>query len=168
MSDQDHKKSRREFVAASAAAAGAIALAKDAHAQADEPTLKSRFLFTLEAVLEPVQDIGERQIYIVKSGEITGPRINGIVLPGGGDWAQRNSDGKTMLDVRATIKTDDDQLIYTWYRGIVAQKDTGLYFRTTPYFETASEKYAWLNTVVAVGVHKQVPGKVAYDVFEIL
>ena len=26
------------------------------------------------------------------------------------------------------------------------------YFRTTPYFETSSEKYAWLNKIVAVGV----------------
>ncbi len=43
-----------------------------------------------------------------------------------------------------------------------------MYFRTTPYFETNSEKYAWLNHVVAVGVFKPVPGKVAYNVFEIL
>jgi hypothetical protein len=35
-------------------------------------------------------------------------------------------------------------------------------------FSTASEKYDWLNHIVAVGMSKQVQGKVAYDVFRIL
>ncbi len=122
----------------------------------------------MEAELEPPEDIGDRQIYIAKSGVIRGPRINATLLPGGGDWAKRRSDGSTMLDVRGTMKTDDGALIYTWYHGIIAPKAGGTYFRTTPYFETNSDKYAWLNHVVAVGVFKPVPGKVAYNVFEIL
>lgn len=167
--DQDTPlTTRRNFVAGGIALGAAASLTQSAHAADDAPTLKSRFLFSFEAVLEPPQDLGERKIYVVKSGTIEGPRIKGVVLPGGGDWSQSRSNGSTMLDVRGTIKTDDDQLIYTWYRGIVAQKDSGLYFRTTPYFETASEKYAWLNNVVAVGVFKPVPGKVAYNIFEIL
>lgn len=169
MTDDKLVLGRRELCAAGLGVAALGVAATGAHAAEDaEPTLKSRFLFEMEAELEPVQDIGERQIYIAKTGIIRGPRINGTVLPGGGDWATRRSDGSTMLDVRATMKTDDGELIYSWYKGIIAQKDGGMYFRTTPYFETKSEKYAWLNQVVAVGVYKPVPGKVAYDVFEIL
>lgn len=168
MKNEQSLLGRREWCAAGLGAA-ALGIGAAAHAVEDgEPKLQSRFLFEMEAELEPPQDVGDRQIYIVKSGVIRGPRINGTVLSGGGDWAKRRPDGSTMLDVRGTIKTDDGELIYTWYRGIIAQKDGGMYFRTTPYFETKSEKYAWLNHVVAVGVFKPVAGKVAYDVFEIL
>lgn len=169
MSREKEIYSRREFWAAGASAASVLALSSSASGEeGGEPQLQSRYLFHMEAELQPPDDIGDRQIYIVKSGIVKGDRINGVILPGGGDWSKRRSDGSTMLDVRGTIKTDDDELVYVWYRGIVAPKSGGLYFRTTPYFETASEKYAWLNTVVAVGVYKSVPGKVAYDVFEIL
>ncbi len=169
MTDDKLVLGRREWCAAGLGAAAFGVAASNAYAAEEaEPQLKSRFLFEMEAELEPVQDVGDRQIHIAKSGVIRGPRINGTVLPGGGDWATKRSDGSTLLDVRATAKTDDGALIYTTYRGIIAQKDSGFYFRTTPYFETNSEKYAWLNNVVAVGVFKPVAGKVAYDVFEIL
>jgi len=169
MTDEQALIGRRELWGAGfgAAALGLVASSAQAADEA-EPQLKSRFLFEMEAELEPVQDVGDRQIYIAKSGAIRGPRINATVLPGGGDWSTKRRDGTTLLDVRATAKTDDGALIYTTYRGIIAQKDSGFYFRTTPYFETNSEKYAWLNNVVAVGVFKPIAGKVAYNVFEIL
>ena len=42
------------------------------------------------------------------------------------------------------------------------------YFRTTPVFETSSEKYGWLNRIVAVGVGKLGKNKVMYKVYMIL
>ena len=42
------------------------------------------------------------------------------------------------------------------------------WFFTGDYFETASEKYDWLNRIVAVGVGRRMPDHAAYDVFEIL
>jgi hypothetical protein len=43
------------------------------------------------------------------------------------------------------------------------------YFRTTPYFETSSDKYAWLNKIVAVGVGQLdlSKGWVGYKVYEV-
>jgi hypothetical protein len=41
-------------------------------------------------------------------------------------------------------------------------------FRTTPVFETASEKYGWLKQVVAVGIGQFLPTGVAYRVYAIL
>jgi len=38
----------------------------------------------------------------------------------------------------------------------------------TPRFETGSAKYEWLTRIVSVGVGRQVPGKAAYRVFQIL
>ena len=42
------------------------------------------------------------------------------------------------------------------------------YFRVTPVFETASEKYSWLNKIVTVGIGQALPTGVAYKVYAIL
>ena len=57
-----------------------------------------------------------------------------------------------------------------WYRGIIYRPDGAdeSYWRTTPVFETASEKYSWLTRIIAVGVARPVPGKAAYSVYQIL
>jgi Protein of unknown function (DUF3237) len=42
------------------------------------------------------------------------------------------------------------------------------YFRTSPMFETASDRYGWLNRVVAIGIgHRFAQGPV-YSIFEVL
>ena len=45
---------------------------------------------------------------------------------------------------------------------------TEYYFRTTADFETASEKYAWMNNIVSVAVGERLAAGVKYRVFEIL
>ena len=166
MENESNLMGRREWCAAGLSAAALGVAAPGARAADDaEPTLKSRFLFEMEAELEPPQDIGDRQIYIAKSGVVRGPRINGTLLPGGGDWFRTRSDGVSILDVRATIETDDGALIYVTYNGMVH----GSYFRVVPWFQTASDKYAWLNKLVSVGVNKPAgAGQVSYDVYAIL
>ena len=42
------------------------------------------------------------------------------------------------------------------------------YFRTAPLFETASEKYGWLNGVLAIGLGCRTSRQVSYTVYEIL
>ena len=85
-------------------------------------------------------------------------------------------------NVRMVLKTDDDALIYMHYTGVrygspavmerIAAGETvdpsEYYLRNTPYFETASEKYDWLNRIVSVGVGRRMPDHAAYDVFQIL
>jgi len=61
---------------------------------------------------------GTRVIVPVTGGTFTGPHLRGTVLPGGGDWALQRVDGVTVLDVRATLQTEDNHLIYMTYRGI--------------------------------------------------
>lgn len=90
-------------------------------------------------------------------------------------------DGAAQLDVRSTLRTDDGALIYVSYRGmsvipgdvrkrIMDGEDVSVaeyYFRTTPYFETASEKYAWLNKIVTVAVGKRTKSGVIYSIYEV-
>jgi hypothetical protein len=42
------------------------------------------------------------------------------------------------------------------------------YFRSTPVFETASQKYDWLNRIIAVGTGRREPSGPIYEVFEVL
>ncbi|GGT43202.1 DUF3237 domain-containing protein [Streptomyces chromofuscus] len=152
-----------------------------------ETELRTELLFTLEADVEERQDIGEtafgrRRVYMVSGGRFVGPMLRGELLPGAGDWLVRGSDGTSELDVRATLRTDDGHLIYNYYRGIYhvspevkARMDQGeevspseYYFRTTPRFETGSEKYAWLNRTIAVGVGRKTTGGIAYHVYRVL
>ena len=137
--------------------------------------LKTELLFTMTADLEEVQDVGatphgNRRIYYVTGGAFEGPKLKGEVLPGGGDWALIRPDGVLDLNVRATLRTDDGALIYTVYKGFIrgAPDSPDFYFRTAPTYETGSEKYGWLNQIVAVGVGKLTPTGVSYNVYEVL
>ena len=149
--------------------------------------LQSEFLMQLTAELDPAQVIGDtpqgdRRIVPVIGGSFAGPQLKGQVLAGGGgDWLLFRKDGAAQLDVRTTLRTDDGALIYVSYRGVsvippdVRQRIMGgedvdpaqYYFRTTPYFETASEKYSWLNKLVTVGVGKRTKTSVTYSIYAI-
>jgi hypothetical protein len=148
--------------------------------------LRTEFLFDIVAAVERhdlgVTPSGHRWIISPTGGIFEGPKIKGRVLPGGGDWLVERSDGSRVLDVRITLCTDDGHQIYVQYRGLfhctpdVMQRlaqgervDPGeYYFRTAPFFETASEKYGWLNRVMAVGVGRRTPTQVAYTVYAVL
>ena len=149
--------------------------------------LKCEYLCDLNADLEEPIDVGStphgvRRIFNVKGGSIEGPKISGKVLPTGADWVIIRPDMAAELDVRAIFQTHDNEIIYTYYRGILnatsevydkIQKGedvdpTEYYFRTTPIFETSSEKYGWLNRIVSVGIGKLGKNKVTYKVYEIL
>jgi hypothetical protein len=157
------------MVTGGAALAAMAALSENAEAAVEG--LQSELLFDMTATLEAPQQVGAtheggRSIFYATGGTIDGPKIKGTVLPGGGDWFRMRADGVGELDVRATFKTDDGALVYTHYKGVL-NPATG-YFRTTPRFETASEKYQWLTKIVAVGVGKSGQGAVSYKVYQIL
>jgi hypothetical protein len=42
---------------------------------------------------------GIRAILHVTKGEMTGPKLRGRILPGGGDWLTVRTDGVAILDV---------------------------------------------------------------------
>lgn len=149
--------------------------------------LKSEILFELRVDLAEPQEVGAtphgtRLVIYVRGGSFEGPRLKGTVLPGGGDWMLIRPDGAGELDIRATLRTDDGHLIYTSYRGlfhaapeILARVLRGeplppadSYLRTVPFFETASDKYAWLNRLVAVGIGTRTPAGVDSRVYAIL
>ena len=162
--------SRRDFNRLGATALAATALgaaATGASAQRPQSQLQSEYLMELVLDGQPIIDTGHTNIAPLAGGTFSGPRIRGTVLPGGADWITMVN-GHRNLDVRITLLTDDDAHIYMTYRGMVAQTNRGLYWRITPMFQTASEKYDWINHIVCVGKNKQITGKIAYDIWRIL
>ncbi len=136
--------------------------------QADEvPALKSEYLMQIVLETSGAQEIGARRIFPISGGSFSGPGMKGKILAGGADWAKARPDGVTDLDVRITLQTDDGELIYMSYKGVLNRND-GFYWRMTPTFETNSEKHAALNNLVAVGVGGRVDGKTAYTIYKIL
>ena len=126
--------------------------------------------------------VGARMTFITDGGVIDGPKLHGEILPGGGDWLVVGDDQVGRVDVRATIRTHDDALIHYEARGIIKIPADGLgrlaagealpfdetYVRTTPRFETADERYAWLSEIVAVGYNILSPNHIDYRVYQVL
>ena len=152
------------------------------------PELKSRHLFTIKMKLPPTLELGatpagSRRVFTVSSGEFSGDRLRGEVLPqASSDLLLVRADGAYQQDVRLILRTDDGALILMTYRGVrhaspevtarIARGERvgpgDYYLRTAPFFETSSAKYAWINKIVSVGVGEREPDGVTYEIFEIL
>ena len=123
-------------------------------------------------------------IYNFKEGGwVKGPKISGKLVAPGADWTQVLPGGSTRLDVRGTIKTDDDALIYLQYKGIFSASEEAfermikgdvltskdIYVIITPTLRASEEKYAWLNHVRCIGKVVEVKegegGYIKYDIF---
>jgi len=136
-------------------------------------TLQSEFLFDLVLERGPANNVGSpgvtRVIVPVAGGTFSGPKLKGTIIAPSGDWIVARPDGSSVLDLRLVLQTDDGQKIYMASRGIAYTPAGGaLFARTLPAFETSAPDYAWLNNVVAVGVYRPLPGKVAYRIYRIL
>lgn len=182
MADTD-RISRRRFArlgATAAAGFGAAAFSR-LTIDAQQPTapapvprpdaLKSEFLMDLILETAPAISVGARTVVAVTGGTFEGPKLKGKVVGPGADWPMRMNETTRILDVRTLLVTDDDQKIYTTYRGVIHVPPPGQgerYWRTVPIFETDSKKYEWLNHIVAVGVSFTVPQRVSYRIFQIL
>lgn len=86
--------------------------------------MKLEHLMDFKARLySPVLDVGTgpfgtRYIYNAAEGTFEGPRLNGRVLPGGGDMPLADADGTMRLDIRVTLETDDGAFIYLENQGV--------------------------------------------------
>jgi hypothetical protein len=144
-------------------------------------------MFTFQIGVAPPSIVGMTPGYDRRIGEITGgtfegDRLRGKFRSGGSDWQSLRADGAITINVRTVMETDDGALIAMRYRGVrhgpkavldrLAKGEpvnpSEYYFRVTPWFETAAEKYDWLNRVVAVAIGHRLPQGPTYQVFEIL
>ena len=136
--------------------------------------------------LEPVRLIGTavgiQMVFIAKGGRVEGPKLNGEILPGGGDWLLVGDDRIGRVNAKAIVRTDDDVLIHYTAGGVIeipadgpARLEAGerlpfeeTYVRTTPKFETADERYSWLNRLVIVGHNELSKEHIDYRMYRVL
>jgi len=125
---------------------------------------------------------GHRRVIPIQGGRVTGPRLQGRIVPGGADWQILHSDGAASLDARYTIETDDGALIYVVNRGVrhgppevLARLNRGervdpalYYFRSVAACETSAAPYVWLERAIILGVGERYPDQVAIRFWELL
>lgn len=125
-------------------------------------------------------DLGVRQLYVVSHGKVSGDRINGKVLAGGGDNLLVDPGGLGHVDARLTWETDDGAIIYVQYFGRVelnedsaaafqsgkGMKFGDIHFVTQPRFETGDARYEWLNRTVAIAEGRVADGHaIEYNIY---
>ena len=150
------------------------------------PEINTEFLFTLALEIH-VSSLGEtqygnRRIFHFDGGSFEGPKLKGKVLPGGGGSSLIRRDEALEVDVRLILETEDrHQISMAWkglrhgpnevmdrlYRG-ESVDPRSYYFRTTPYFETGSEKYGWMNRICAIATGSLGANARTLDVFQVL
>ncbi len=107
-----------------------------------------RFLFG------PVYSDTKHGYTSVKTGTVSGPRLNGKVLDySGADWPVVRADGVVELNAHYMLEADDGTPIYIRNMGYVysPKADRPGYFRCTPYFRAPAGPHEWLNRTVIVG-----------------
>lgn len=155
-----------------------------AEAQTASTTISADYLMTVHFALDPPLTVNDQlRVFNVRSAGswVEGPKIKATVMAPSGDWPTRTPDGQFRLDVRVTLRTDDGDIIFMAYAGIIqwpADLDGRLargetlkagdtYWITAPTFVTRAAKYSWLNGVqtVAKMTSFKPADHVAYDVF---
>ena len=135
----------------------------------DVTSLPVEYLFTMRATLGAVAVIpdgpqGTRVLVPVTGGTATGPRVNGTLDAGGGDWVTMRTDGTAQLDVRLTIRTDDGAVIYMSYGGILGSDGVA---RVAPLFQASHDDYRWLNGIQAIAIGQPEQNVVTYEVYAV-
>ncbi|HTR87825.1 MAG TPA: DUF3237 domain-containing protein [Reyranella sp.] len=146
-----------------------------------------RFAFAIKAKVGPIQDLGptargHRRIIDILGGEVSGPKLEGEILPGGADWQIVRPDGTIEVTARYTIRGKSGALVYVQNDGlrvaspeVLARMSRGeampvgsYHFRTAPRFETAEPALKWLERATFIGVAARAPDRVAIGFHEVL
>ena len=150
-------------------------------------SVKLEPIFSFAVGISEPEVIGEtpeglRANYYLTGGNATGDRVTGKFLPVGGDWVCVRRDGIAVLDVKATIETNDGALIFVYYHGTIDLGEDGysrfmvgdlppgpFVARASPRLVTSHPRYLWLNRLYCVGLGKLFPDRseVTYDVFSL-
>lgn len=124
---------------------------------------------------------GRRRFIPITGGTVSGPRLSGIVLPGGGDWQTIAPDGTTEVHARYAMRASDGTTVEIDNPGvrvaapeIIARLTAGeivdpalYYFRSSPRFTLPPGKHDWLRQRVFVAVGIRHPTTVELKVYEV-
>jgi hypothetical protein len=125
---------------------------------------------------------GVRRVVPILGGEVSGPRLQGRVLPGGADYQLIRADEVAELHARYVIEATGGSRIYVENTGLrhgpaeamerlrrgEAVDPALIYFRTTTKFETGDESFFWLARHVFVGAGVRHPDRVQISIYQVM
>jgi hypothetical protein len=145
------------------ALAGMAAASAEAQTPAAFVTPGLHLAFTAWIQIAALRQIGEipggqGRIVPITGGTFEGPRLKGIVMPGGADWQTVRPDGVTELRAHYGLETEDGAIIQVW-NNVIARADPGAtadappvrFLRSHIRLEAPKGPHDWLNRSVFVG-----------------
>jgi hypothetical protein len=164
---------RMAGAAAALVASGRVAIGDDKKSAAPAVVpLLTEFVYEALVEIQPAVEVGPsshgtRRYIPITGGTFAGPRIKGIVLPGGADWQLERPDGAVQVDALYSIQTDDKAVIIVHNRGLIVGTSP---IRTVLEFEAPKGQYDWLNKAIFVGslTGASRPGTVVIRAFRVL
>lgn len=118
-------------------------------------TVRGTYLFTVDALLGPVVDVGptptgRRRVIPVVGGTVSGAMV-GTVLPGGADWNLERPDGSTELWARYELRLADGAVVSVTNTAVHAAGAPAPIL-TSPRFDVGDGGPVDLRTGVYVGL----------------
>ncbi|MBB5598505.1 DUF3237 domain-containing protein [Neomicrococcus lactis] len=124
---------------------------------------------------------GHRRVVPIIGGTVSGPRLQGTVLPMGADFQLLRSTETTELDARYGLELDDGSLIYVHNLALryglaadIAKLNKGepvdpslIYFRCMPRLMTSASKWEWMNHTLFAGTGERLPSQVRINIFKV-
>jgi hypothetical protein len=87
---------------------------------------------------------GQRDVFVIHGGTVSGEKITGLVMPGGLDFQLNFSNGGMEIEEILVLRTGDGSYIYLRSAGTAADRSD---VRMVPDFEAPNASaYSWLNT----------------------
>lgn len=125
---------------------------------------------------------GLRRVVPIIGGHISGPRLSGRVVAAGADYQLLGDDGVSVLDARYVLETGDGAVVYVVNQGLrrgppdvmarLARGEpvdpAGIYFRSTPRFETEACAHLWLTRSIFLASGVREPDRVVLSVYEVV
>ena len=133
--------------------------------------MRLRPVFTIVAEIAAgiplVEGPGSETYIPITGGTVTGD-IEGIVVPGGGDWSREHPWGFS-VNARYQLQTVAGSIIDVHNVGVGRRDDHGdpEYFMTTPVFRTVDPGLAWLLSSVFLGRASGRPEAATIEVFAV-
>ena len=165
-------------------AAAAMAADKPAAPGPSAPVPRLAWAFSARVEVAAPVELGEveggrRRFIAITGGKVSGPRLSGQVVAGGGDWQTIRPGGLTEVLARYFLRLDDGTLVEVTNPGLrVAAPEVierlargelvdpaQYYFRTSPQFKVAEGRHGWLARTVFVARGIRMPDHVVIDFY---
>lgn len=119
---------------------------------------QAELVFKIEVLCDPPQMLGTRDggrmlMIPITGGTVSGPKLNGEIIPGGADWAVVYP-SHAQVEARYAIRAEDGTVIQVFNAGAVPIGEQGerpALPLTTPRFIAPNGPHGWLNHGVFVG-----------------